>query len=195
MQLTQVMGSMGVLNVKLGYHYKALRNFQQVARIFGEIGNESMVAQSYNLIGSVYLRMGEYDKTASIMDKALTIFRKNNNMLGIANVYLTLSEMSLIDGKYQEGIQNLNKALEMYHERSIKPQISANMIGFSWHLVIQHATSATVNLIKIRVNKLHPCFGSRGSEVQILSPRQFKTMGYGLGRSPFFVVGNTMGNK
>ena len=49
MQLTQVMGSMGVLNVKLGYHYKALRNFQQVARIFGEIGNESMVAQSYNL--------------------------------------------------------------------------------------------------------------------------------------------------
>jgi len=109
MQLTQVMGSMGVLNVKLGYHYKALRNFQQVARIFGEIGNESMVAQPYNLIGSVYLRMGEYDKTASIMDKALTIFCKKNNMLGIANVYLTLSEMSLIDGKYQEGIQNLIK--------------------------------------------------------------------------------------
>ena len=79
MQLTQVMGSMGVLNVKLGYCYKALGNFQQVARIFGEIGNESMVAQSYNLIGSVYLRMGEHDQTASIMDKALTIFRKNNN--------------------------------------------------------------------------------------------------------------------
>ena len=111
--MTQVLGSMGVLNVKLGYHYKALRNFQQVARIFGEIGNESMVAQSYNLIGSVYLRMGEYDKTASIMDKALTIFRKNNNMLGIANVYLTLSEMSLIDGKYQEGIQNLINIYEI----------------------------------------------------------------------------------
>ena len=49
MQLTQVMGSMGVLNVKLEYYYKALGNFEQVARIFGEIGNESMVAQSYNL--------------------------------------------------------------------------------------------------------------------------------------------------
>ena len=49
MQLTQVMGSMGVLNVKLGYCYKALGNFQQVARIFGEIGNGSMVAQSHNL--------------------------------------------------------------------------------------------------------------------------------------------------
>ena len=35
MQLTQVMGSMGVLNVKLGYYYKALGNFQLVARIFG----------------------------------------------------------------------------------------------------------------------------------------------------------------
>ena len=59
----------------------------------------------------------------------------------------------------------------------------------------QQATSVTVSLIKIRVNKLRPCFGNRGSEVQILSPRPFKTMGYGLGRSPFFVVGNLMGNK
>ena len=49
MQLTQVMGSMGALNVKLGYYYKALENFQQVARIFGEIGNGSVVAQSHNL--------------------------------------------------------------------------------------------------------------------------------------------------
>ena len=71
MQLTQVMGSMGVLNVKLEYYYKALGNFRQVARIFVEIVNGSMVAQSYNLIGSVYLRMGGYDKTASIMDKAV----------------------------------------------------------------------------------------------------------------------------
>jgi len=68
-------------------------------------------------------------------------------------------------------------------------QICANLIGTSWHLVTQHATSVTVSLIKIRVNKLHPCFGSRGSEVQILSPRHFKTMGYGLGRSPFFIWG------
>ena len=45
----------------------------------------------------------------------------------------------------------------------------------------------SASLIKIRINKLHPCFGSRGSEVQILSPRPF-TRGYGLGRSPFFVV-------
>ena len=123
MQLTQVMGSMGALNVKLGYYYKALENFQQVARIFGEIGNESMVAQSYNLIGSVYLRMGEYDKTASSMDKALTIFRKKNNMLGIANVYLTLSEMSLIDGKYQEGIQNLIKLWKYTMSRTLSPKL------------------------------------------------------------------------
>ena len=66
MQLTQVMGSMGVLNVKLGYYYKALENFQQVARIFGEIGNESMVAQSYNFIGSVYLRMGNMIKLQAL---------------------------------------------------------------------------------------------------------------------------------
>ena len=54
--------------------------------------------------------------------------------------------------------------------------------------MVQHATSATISLIKIRLNKLHSYFGSRGSEVQILSPRPFKKMGYGLGRSPFFVV-------
>ena len=74
-------------------------------------------------------------------------------------------------------------------------QICANLIGTSWHLVAQHATSVSASIIKIRVNKLHPCFGSRGSEVRVLSPRPFKTIGYGLGRSPFFVVGNSVGNK
>ena len=38
-------------------------------------------------------------------------------------------------------------------------------------------------------------FGTKGSEVQIFPSRPLKTMGYGLGRSPFFVVGNRMGNK
>ena len=37
--------------------------------------------------------------------------------------------------------------------------------------------------------------GLRWSEVQILSPRPFKTMGYGLGRSPFFVWGGIWGGK
>jgi len=60
-------------------------------------------------------------------------------------------------------------------------------IGTSWHLVAQYATSVSASLIKLKVNKLHPCFGSRGSEVQIFSPRPFLTMGYGLGRSPFFI--------
>ena len=36
-----------------------------------------------------------------------------------------------------------------------------------------------------------PCFGSRGSEVRVLSPRPFKIMGYGLDRSPFFVWAST----
>ena len=70
-------------------------------------------------------------------------------------------------------------------------QVCANLIDTSWHLVAQYTTSVSASLIKIKVNRLHPCFGSRGSEVQILSPRPFKTMGYGLGRSPFFVWAST----
>ena len=31
--------------------------------------------------------------------------------------------------------------------------------------------------------------GAGGREVRVLSPRPFKTMGYGLDRSPFFVWG------
>ena len=58
----------------------------------------------------------------------------------------------------------------------------------------QHATSVSASLIKIRVDKLHPCFGSRGSEVRVLSPRPFKTMGYALGRSPFLLLGSISGS-
>ena len=48
-------------------------------------------------------------------------------------------------------------------------QVCANLIDTSWHLVTQFATSVPISVIK--------------------------TIGYGLDRSLFFVVGNTMGNK
>ena len=68
------------------------------------------------------------------------------------------------------------------------------MADSSWHLVTQYTTSVTVSLIKIMVNKSLTCFGSRGSEVRVLSPRPFKTMGYGLGRSPFLLLGSIWGS-
>ena len=66
-------------------------------------------------------------------------------------------------------------------------QICANLIDTYWYLVAQYATSVSASLTKVRINKLPPCFGGRGSEVQILSPRPFITMGYGLGRSLFLL--------
>ena len=42
-------GLNGCAECKARISLQGARNFQQVARIFGEIGNESMVAQSYNL--------------------------------------------------------------------------------------------------------------------------------------------------
>ena len=67
-------------------------------------------------------------------------------------------------------------------------QICVNLIGTSWHLVAQLATGVTVSLNKITVNKSLTCFGSRGSEVQILSPRPFKTRTCGNRCRSFFFV-------
>jgi prepilin-type N-terminal cleavage/methylation domain-containing protein len=51
---------------------------------------------------------------------------------------------------------------------------------------IDNDCSSECDLLKIKASA-----GSRGSEVRVLSPRPFKTMGYGLGRSPFFVLAST----
>jgi len=37
--------------------------------------------------------------------------------------------------------------------------------------------------------------GAGGRRFKSSLPRPFKTMGYGLDRSPFFIVASTMGNK
>ena len=42
------------------------------------------------------------------------------------------------------GVENSKKTL---------CQICVNLIGTSWHLVTQHATSVSASLIKIKVNK------------------------------------------
>lgn len=53
-------------------------------------------------------------------------------------------------------------------------QFCVNLIGTSWHLLTQCATSVSASLINTRIDKLHPCLGSRGLEIQILSPRPNK---------------------
>ena len=131
--------------------------------------------------------------------------RLNNICVLLRCIKLRYSKMSLI--KESLPIYRCNKFLKdskifKLFEKSKNElrvnalrQVYANLIETSWHLVTQHATSVSASLIKIRINKLHPCFGSRGSEVQTLSPQPFKTMSYGLGRSPFFVWGGIWGGK
>ena len=67
--------------------------------------------------------------------------------------------------------------------------------GMSW-LTSTIQTSTFLNIFHLLQLLFHGLycsrllsFGSRGSEVRVLSPRPFKTMGYGLDRSPFFVWG------
>jgi hypothetical protein len=67
--------------------------------------------------------------------------------------------------------------------------------GMSW-LTSTIQTSTFLNIFHLLQLLFHGLycsrllsFGSRGSEVRALSPRPFKTMGYGLDRSPFFVWG------
>ena len=74
-------------------------------------------------------------------------------------------------------------------------QICVNLIDSSWHLVTQHATSVTVNIIKTIVNKWIHCLLISRSSVRSRDGPPFKTMGYSLGCSPFFMMFNRMFNK
>ena len=51
---------------------------------------------------------------------------------------------------------------------------NAKGILFAVPIYNYDVNAAAKNLIKLRVNKLHPCFGSRGSEAQIFSSRPLK---------------------
>ena len=56
-------------------------------------------------------------------------------------------------------------------------QICANLIGTSWYFVTQHATSVTVSLIKIMVNKWNHCLLISRSSVRSRDGPPFKSMG------------------
>ena len=122
--------------------------------------------------------------------------RLNNICVLLRCIKLRYSKMSLI--KESLPVYRCNKFLKdskifklfekSKNELSVKKlrQICANLIDTSWHLVAQHATSVSVSLIKIKVNKLlHPCFGSRGSEVQFRLLAPYNIRGYSILADPF----------
>ena len=61
----------------------------------------------------------------------------------------------------------------LYPSKNTLCQIFGKLIDIDRLLLTQSATSALAKALKTKVNKSHSRFGSRGSEVQILSPRPF----------------------
>lgn len=83
--------------------------------------NEELIATCENNIGSMYLQMGNFEKSLDYLRRAETVFEKNENTYRLPMLYNNFGEAYNNLGQYEDAIAYLLKALEMnnFDERTL----------------------------------------------------------------------------
>ncbi|MBI3233875.1 MAG: tetratricopeptide repeat protein [Bacteroidetes bacterium] len=79
-----------------------------------EIGDEILIAKSFNHLSLFYMIMGEYTKSLLYSRKAITLFEKNNDENGIADVKYNVASIYYKTDNYHLGLVNLIDCLSIY---------------------------------------------------------------------------------
>ncbi len=106
---------------------------------------QKWIAQGYNDIGIVYLRMGDLKKSLYNLEKSLAIREKLGDKKDIASSLSKIANIKTDDGKYGEALEMQLKTLKLYEELNIQPYIAhiCNNIGQLYNTINKFSQSNT----------------------------------------------------
>ncbi len=97
----------GVVYLQRGEYSKALRLFEQILKLYEELGDRSGVAIATNMIGGVSHALADYNRSLEYFTRALALFEELGDRAGVANVTTNI-------GIVYVAVSDYNCALEYY---------------------------------------------------------------------------------
>jgi len=99
-----------------GYGQEALNYYQKALKVFKKLGDTSLEAEAFTLIGGYYIRSGHYTEAMNSLNQALGVYQELGYSLGEAQ---TLNNIGIVYGNlglYKEALNNCKKALDIYQK-------------------------------------------------------------------------------
>lgn len=87
------------------------------------------ISKSYNLLGILYFKNGEFSKSLDCFENYLTTSKTINNTLGVAFAYTNLGHIYLQTRKFQDAEKYYLKALEFYNLLNNKVEVANGLIN------------------------------------------------------------------
>lgn len=94
-----------------------------------QIKNDTLVAQSYNDLGTLFLRIGDYEKAQNHYDKAISIRESLNDSMGLAALYSKMAVIEEIKSNYPKALEMNLKVLKIYESVGKDTMAIATLYG------------------------------------------------------------------
>lgn len=108
---------------------KAEKFGNEAVALSKQIKNDTLVAQSYNDLGTLFLRIGEYDKAQNHYDKAISIRENLNDSMGLAALYSKMAVIQEIKSNYPKALEMNLKVLKIYENVGEDTMAIATLYG------------------------------------------------------------------
>jgi len=113
-----------LLSVGKSDHEAAEKTVEQAFQIIDKKKEPSIYAHGLNILGSLYYRTGDYDKSLEYRQKALSLWKALNDKRGIANGYTNVGAVYYRKGQLDKALEFYQQSLEITEEIGYKRGIA-----------------------------------------------------------------------
>ena len=147
----------GYIRLEQNNYIIAIQDFEKAIEV--NVINDEQLAYSYYHLGTVYLRINEFEKAIQTLTKAEQTYRTLNDDKWVQRTYTHLATASLMSHAYKDGEQYAKKALLMAEERvSTNDVIKASSILSRIYLDQNRIEDASTVIAKVeaRFGEIEP---------------------------------------
>lgn len=108
---------------------KAEKFGNEAVSLSKQIKNDTLLAQSYNDLGSFFLRIGEYDKAQDHYNLAISIREILKDSMGLASLYSKMAVIEESKGNYPKALEMDFKVLKIFESTNENKVAIATLYG------------------------------------------------------------------
>jgi len=123
---SQLLNSIGKINLNLGEFEKSIRYFNQAYYIAEQTNNSTLLAASLRNLGHYYLQINKYDRALDSFQKSLALVQNKQDIERVGYLFLDLGITNTSISKFEVALENLQKAL-LYADSSLNLELRARV--------------------------------------------------------------------
>lgn len=146
--VAQVRETEGLVLSELTRFSEALHSLQQALDVHERLGDRAAIAFASSHLGSLHMRVGDFEASAEAFDRALRTFEDLGQPDDAASVRANLGNLAVEEERFEDAIELLNEALSYYEAREDVRNAASARLGLSVTYRLMDRASEALKLLR-----------------------------------------------